>query len=483
MVLLIINMHPISPINFLQEHHTTTRRRHTARRFIMLGVLGLVALVLSSPTLRRPLLPQSVERVVGSVEGFSLFHLASSADRSLKGERDDRINILLLGVGGENHDGAWLTDTIIVASLKPSAKQVALLSLPRDMVVPTQNGQWRKINSIHADAELTQPGTGLAAIQSTIQTITGLTVPYVVRIDFSGFSKLIDELGGVDILVERTVEDYRYPILGRETDPVYANRYEHLVIPKGLQHMDGSLALKFTRSRYALGAEGSDFSRSRRQQQVLAAVKQKVFSASTLLSPRKISSLLNLLQQHTASTIEIWEILRLKQLVDGVDMTHIALTVLDENPSSPLSSSRGIDGAYILIPKGGNFQRVQDIAHNMFEQQEVIAPTPTQQPASYPTRLTSGKMIVDVYNGTSTPGYANRIAQRLEGDGIRIGSIGNAPVADAVNTIVYVRGEAPSIVSTARTIAEVVNGQTSSEFPQWLNATTTPITVVLGPEQ
>ncbi|MBI5134738.1 LCP family protein [Candidatus Uhrbacteria bacterium] len=477
-------MQPISPINFLHEHQNTQRSR-TRRRAGVLAAVGIIAAILSSPTLRRPLLPPSVERVVGSVEQFSIFHLASSADRLLQGEQEDRINILLLGVGGENHDGAWLTDTIMLASLKPSTKQVALLSLPRDMVVPTQNGQWRKINSVHADAELTSLGAGLGAIQSTTESITGLTVPYVVRIDFQGFTKLIDELGGIDINVERTVEDYHYPILGAEEDPIYANRYEHLVIPKGFQHMDGELALKFVRSRYALGAEGSDFSRSRRQQQALSAVKEKVLSASTLLSPRKVTAILNLLQQHTATTFEVWEMLRLRQLIDGVDTGNIALTVLDDSPSSPLASSRGIDGAYILVPKGGNFERIQQMAQVMFEGRELIRPEFGQQPSASPTRLTGVKMSVEVLNGTTLPGYATRIAQLLETNGLSVNSVGNAPVRDATATIVYMNGSTQTLETTANRIARLVGGAVSSDIPPWLRQykSASPIVIVLGPEQ
>src|SRR3989338_7180461 len=77
-------------------------------------------------------------------------HLVESADTKLKGDDKDRINILLLGIGGKNHDGGLLTDTIILASLKPSQKKVALVSFPRDLAVPIENMGWQRINSVNA---------------------------------------------------------------------------------------------------------------------------------------------------------------------------------------------------------------------------------------------------------------------------------------------------------------------------------------------
>ena len=77
-----------------------------------------------------------------------LKHLTGIADNRLKGEENDRVNILLLGMGGKNHDGGYLTDTIMLASLKPSTGQVSLISIPRDLTVPIANSGWRKINNI-----------------------------------------------------------------------------------------------------------------------------------------------------------------------------------------------------------------------------------------------------------------------------------------------------------------------------------------------
>ena len=131
-------------------------------------------------------------------------HLAESADRKLKGENKDRINILLLGMGGKNHEGGWLTDTIILASLQPSTKKAALISIPRDLTVPIENKGWQKVNSINAYAEMEEHNSGGEAVSQALGDILNTPIDYYVRVDFPGFINIINELGGLDIYVDNT---------------------------------------------------------------------------------------------------------------------------------------------------------------------------------------------------------------------------------------------------------------------------------------
>ena len=104
-----------------------------------------------------------------------------------------------------------------------------------------------------------------------MQNLTGLQVPYFAVMDFSGFEKAIDQVGGVDVTVDRTFTDYQYPDSGTGYLPPQT-------FTAGPQHMDGARALIFARSRHAAGVEGSDFARSQRQQKIIDAFKQKVLS-------------------------------------------------------------------------------------------------------------------------------------------------------------------------------------------------------------
>ena len=145
---------------------------------------------------------------LGSVASF-----ATSGERSLEGENSDRVNFLILGVGGEGHDGPELADTIMFASFKPSDKSIGVLSIPRDLTVPIPGYGWRKINHANAFGESEKKGNGVELATKTIETLLKQKINYAVKVDFSGFEKIIDAVG-VDVFVERVsiaIPDRRFP--------------------------------------------------------------------------------------------------------------------------------------------------------------------------------------------------------------------------------------------------------------------------------
>lgn len=449
------------PINFLgptgkplpgARHAHPWKRRlgiAIATPVIIIGTLFLLSAV-------APHLPEPLGYALRSVEPFRLFKLVASANRELKGEPEDRVNVLLLGIGGEGHDGPQLTDTIIIASLKPSTRQVGLLSLPRDLVIPLENSaSWRKVNSINALAEDRENGTGTEKTRSAIEQVLGISIPYVVRIDFSGFKQFIDELGGVDVMVDNKLEDPEYPIDGKENAYPIESRYEHLIVEKGQQHMDGSLALKFARSRHGYRGEGSDFARSRRQQKVLLAVKGKLFSFASLFSASRYQALYDLVAGHVQTNINSWEVVRLADIVRSADTEHIIHQVLDDSPTSLLVAGRGIDGAYILTPKGGTFERIQSMTRGIFNEQQVVAPKRSDAPA------------ISVLNGTMVEGLATRSAQALKDQGLGVKFIANAPSRNYRTTIVYDRSNG-KFSQDVEKLKHIFTAQVIKNTPSWL---------------
>ncbi len=358
-----------------------------------------------------------------------LKHLVPSADRQLAGEENDRINILLLGMGGEGHDGAYLTDTIMLAGLKPSTKQVALVSIPRDLSAPINGSGWRKINNINAYAEASEAGTGGEATTEALADFLQIPINYYIRVDFNGFIDIIDELGGVEVNVENTLDDYAYPIRGEEDNPNYYARFEHLHIDQGPQKMDGELALKYARSRHALGIEGSDFARAKRQQIILEAVKEKLLSRQTLLNPVTIGKLINEFNKNISTNLNIWEMLRLWDLAKDVKREQIISEVISDAPESFLVASQGADGAFILIPRSGNFSAIRKMVQNILETNE-------------PEKLENIESISDqakiiINNGTWITGLANKTALTLEKYKFEITKTGNAPERTYEQTVVY----------------------------------------------
>src|ERR1035437_833103 len=319
-----------------------------------------------------------------------LFQLLFNRDISLKQTTDNRINILLLGIGDLNHHGTNLTDTIMLASLDPKNNKVTLVSIPRDLWFPDLTMNVKKINGAYAYVEAVKKGGGLALAEAAISKITGQQVDYGVRMDFSGFVKAVDLVGGLDINVDNTFDDYQYPIDGKEVDTcghtpeemqsladapedqlsqAFPCRYLHLHFNKGLNHMNGVTALEFVRSRHATGLENGDFGRSKRQEKVIAAFKNKVLSAETLINPGKLISLYTTLQGSIDTDIkqnDFDDFIRLATKMRGAKITSTVLDIgdvlnnryglLDE---APISSE--YDNLSVLIPRigNGNFSEIQ----------------------------------------------------------------------------------------------------------------------------
>lgn len=327
-----------------------------------------------------------------------------------------RVNVLLLGIAGGNHDGPNLTDTIMVASYDRKTNRANLISLPRDLWIDKHKA---KVNALYQIGLDQDDGLGLA--KKEIGEILGLDIPYVVRLDFNGFIKAIDLVGGIDVNVAQTFDDYAYPIAGKEKEMCgyeekqmdlseeqakalnispgkylallapdgkiattsaqdknnieyqdtqvlnYFNcRFEHLSFKQGLTHMDGITALKFVRSRHSVGAEGTDFARSRRQQLALQAFKDKVLSLNTLADPRKVVELVKTFGSSVDTNVSpdlYVEFIKLAKEFKGAETA-----VIDSGGNKPLliSPPVGEYGAWVLVPPERNFTQIQQFIQDNF---------------------------------------------------------------------------------------------------------------------
>lgn len=375
---------------------------------------------------------------------------------TLKGYFDKQIpfNIAVMGYGGGNHEGAYLTDTIIVAHVDPKKKTAHLVSIPRDLWVslPTtdENSSNWKINAAYAigiddrnypnkpDAYKGEQGGGAMA-KHALTEVTGLDIPYFVAIDFSGFVKTIDTLGGVDINVSPAFTDTQYPIAGSEEDLcgkseedipdldalaattsaelAYPCRYETLVFERGLQHMDGETALKYVRSRHSK-QDGSDFGRALRQQNLLLSAKEKIMSIGFV--PRVIPFIDSLgYNFKTDLTLaDVRTLIERSEELNAYEIKTLALT--DENY---LMQSRSENGQLILtsIDGPGEWESVHAWLRLTFDGKPVPA---------IPTVL--------VQNGTKTPGLAYHATEKLQKEKFRtIEPVSASALHDATYAIIY----------------------------------------------
>jgi LCP family protein required for cell wall assembly len=360
-----------------------------------------------------------------------------------------------------------------LVSFQPEDGSVALTSIPRDLLAPIPGYGLRKINNANAFGEVQNPGAGGELATQVVSQILDLPIPYYARIDFNGFVQIVDDLNGVVIDVENTLDDRSYPVPGKETATT-TERYQHLHIPAGRQKMDGELALKYVRSRSAIGAEGSDFARSKRQQNLLLAIKDKVVSFGTLANPIRISNLMETFSQHFTSNLELWEISRLLKLAKNVDEENITRIVFDDSPDGLLQASLTADGAFVLTPKAGDFSELQAVVHNVFN--------PDQ-----PAKLRPQK--VEIQNGTRVNGLAYDVSLYLQSLGFNVIKTGNAPTQDYARTVVYDLKK-NDVENKTREIVELLNADQAPTLPEWLTATSSTlvspnadIVIILGQDQ
>lgn len=351
------------------------RPSNNRNKKIIIGVAILIAIFILGKVL-----------LLGIKYSPVLFQLVFSHGVALK-TADSNVNVLLLGIGGGKHEGPNLSDTIIFASISQSKNKVTLVSVPRDLWIPDLSS---KINAAYADGEDKRAGGGLVLAKAAVSKIVGQPVDYAVRVDFAGFVKAVNMAGGIDVDVENTLDDYIYPVEGKEEDSCgkkdeeiktftetiatasasteedlalfFPCRYEHVHFSKGQNHMSGIQALQFVRSRHGLGVEGTDFARSARQQKIIKAFKDKVLSIGTLLNPAKVLGLYDILESSIDTDIkqeEFDDFIRLTQKLKTADIKSTVLDFGDEEQGrfgllvNPVPSE-DYKFAWVLIPRIGN---------------------------------------------------------------------------------------------------------------------------------
>lgn len=371
--------------------------------FILSLLIGLVLFITSSSTSKTLITP---------VVKFIL-------SRTSLNYTDDRVNILLLGMAGGSHDGATLTDTILIASYNLNTNQLHIISIPRDLWLGALSS---KANAVY-QLGLSQ-NNGLGFAKTVMGNIVGLPIHYAARVDFQGFVDAVDVLGGVDVDVEKTFDDYLYPITGKEDDlcgweereiefseeeakriniesgkrkvfvkedkiatdsaaedkgiEYFSCRFEHIHFEGGLMHMDGERALKFVRSRHGTNNEGSDFARSKRQEKVVQAIRKKVLSLETIFNVQKLRELIQTFDKSIDTDISVKDALEFYKL--SKKLTETYSLVLDDSIKEGLPEGRlrllthpspeDFGGAYVLVSEDDDFSIIHKYIMDLLKKDE-----------------------------------------------------------------------------------------------------------------
>lgn len=371
--------------------------------------------------------------VVGGYFGFSIWNTARRVLKGgsdgalalqknidpvkLNGEGDGRVNILLLGKGGGDHPGADLTDTIIIASIDPIAKEAALFSLPRDLWVRAPELWSMKINSVYSSAkdkaysmnESDDAGAekaGINAIESVVKSITGVPIHYYVMVNFTAFEQAVNAVGGVTVNVSEPLYDYVQ---------AWDNNNNPLIADVGVQQFNGKKALLYARSR----STSSDFARGERQRQIIVALQEKVMQLGTFSNPVAVTKLINTVGSNVYTDLSLSEIMRIYEIGKEIPSSKIAsFSLTDED--NVLVKTDNINGASVVVPRAGvfSYDAIQSYVRNSLRD----------------SFLKSEDAKIVVLNGSGIEGLANRRAEELKSYGYNVISVDNAPRSDYTST-------------------------------------------------
>ncbi len=248
----------------------------------------------------------------------------------------DRVNILLMGIDrrpGEPFISR--TDSMIVVSINPETEKVSMLSVPRDLYVMLPGRGRDRINTAFVYGSTgNNPAGGAALAMQTVEYNLGIPIDHYVLVDFSAVINGVDLLGGVDVNVPYTLNDPTYPSMNYGYDPLY--------IEAGLQHFDGLTALKYARTRH----QDMDFGRSRRQQQLLLAVRDKVVALGIGSMLQQAPAFYQQLEQGIRTDLSMEQMIRLATTLSGIPAENIHSEVLDQRY---VNSHVTEQGAQVLV--------------------------------------------------------------------------------------------------------------------------------------
>ncbi len=346
------------------------------------------------------------------------------------------INILLLGTDERADEyGPPHTDTMMLVSLDLQKKTAGMISLPRDLWVPIPGYDiTTKINTAYIVGERRNyPGGGPQLAKDTVSSFIGRPVDYYVRVNFSGFVRFVDLIGGVDVLVEQTIHDEQYPTSDYGVETFHVDAGQH--------HFDGETSLKYVRTRHG----DSDYYRANRQQQVIQAVMDKILAADmipTLVA--KAPQLTATMRDSFGTDIPLQVAIDLANYMRHNGLENVQRLVLDSRYGSESYSE---EGAWILIP---DRNRVREALTLLFDRSTtngtgsvsssaavsaITAGAADPMPQNPPIVADARSVRLEVLNGTDYPGVAARIRDQLQSSGWQVIAIGDADRSDYRRTL------------------------------------------------
>jgi LCP family protein required for cell wall assembly len=340
----------------------------------------------------------------------------------------DLINVLLLGSDTYNTNNSGRTDVLLIVSINPAMRTVAMLSIPRDLYVylPSE-GRMGRINTAFGMAETQSEGSGPAALAETIAYNLGITIDHYARVDFTRFQDIVDALGGVEISVDCGIQDWR--LIEPDLDPQLETSWEMFTLPVGVHTMDGDLALWYARSRRT----SDDFDRGRRHQALLRAIFHRLRSLDLLTQVRDIwGQVIEMVE--TDLTVE--DLAGLLPLALEIDTSQMASYTF--RPNREVRSWRAPDGSSVQVVSRAETDALVDLF--------LLPPTEHQ--------LVQEQTSIAIINATGIRGMDRIAADRLAWEGFTPVILEPAPAYQDHTTLVSHVGRSKG--SSLATIAAVM---------------------------
>lgn len=396
----------------------------------------------------------------------------------LKGEDNGRVNILLAGNSADDvgHDGAKLTDSIMLISLDTKKNKAFLLSIPRDLWVHIPKDGHQKINAAYVVGDSNNftaggyPSGGMGELEQIVSQDLGITINYYALIDYSAIRQAVDAVGGIDVTIKSNDPRGLY-------DPSidYATNGPLVKLTNGVHHLTGQQALDLGRARgdayNSYGFAASDFDRTQHQRQMMVALKTKTESVGVLANPAKLSSLSDAAGNNIKTDFNLSEVHRLYDLSKQINNNDIqSLSLNNINGKNLLASYTSSDGQAALIPAAGidNFYDIQ-----AFIKKQMSSDPMVQEGAN-----------VAVLNGTSVSGLAMRVQGRLLTQNIEANSVGDALSSAAIRpTTTIIDNSLGKKPATLAALMKLFGKNVTSTNPYARAYPTSDFIIVVGVDQ
>jgi len=433
---------------------------------VAVGVVGfivvrnLVASWTSTDLPGAPVAAKSTEMPEGYVPSGTEFAEPLQSAEDLKPDPWDgksRVNILMMGLDYRDWEAGDVprTDTMILFTLDPITKSAGMLTIPRDMWVNIPGFEYAKINTAYFLGEVNKmPGGGPALAVKTVEQFLGVPINFYAQIDFNSFVEFVDEIGGVSLHIKEEIK----------VDPIGPGNT--VILQPGVQTVDGAVALAYARNRYTAG---DDFDRSKRQIEVIMAIRDKILNVYSL--PKMITKAPNLYQSLSAgikTNLSLQQSIQLAWLIKDIPPESIKRAGIGPDQVTFDTSPDGLD---ILKPIPDKIRVVRD---EVFAEGGPLSPAAVSGDSQ--ELVTEENARISVQNGTYTEGLATKTSQYLSSQGLTITEETNAAdIYNASELIIY-NGKPYTI----KYLSELMGIPSSRIYNQYDPESYVDVVVILG---